>query len=67
MERFVAAPHDLSPVMTVVSNSASREVALDVMLRALREAPSQQGALLSVLHENPPRHDLKLRDRKSVV
>ena len=61
VERFVAAPHDLSPVMTVVSNSASREVALDVMLRALREAPSQQGALLSVLHENPPRHDLNWR------
>lgn len=61
MERFAAAPHDLSPIMTMVGNSASREAALDVMLRALREAPSQQGALLSALHDNPPQLDLNWR------
>ena len=61
MERFIAAPHDLSPVMTMVSKSVSREAALDVMLRALREAPFQQGALLSMLYDNPPRHDLNWR------
>lgn len=61
VERFAAAPHDLSPVMTMVSRSTSREAALDVMLRALREAPSQEGALLSALYENPPRRDLNWR------
>ncbi len=61
MERFAAAPHDLSPVMAVVNSAASREAALDVMLRALREAPSQQGALLSALHDNPPQRDLNWR------
>ena len=60
VERFAAAPHDLSPVMTVVSNSTSWEAALDVILRALREAPSQQGALLSALHDAPQR-DLNWR------
>ena len=60
VERFAAAPHDLSPVMTVVSRSTSWEAALDVMLRALREAPSQQGALLSALHDAPQR-DLNWR------
>ena len=61
VERFTAAPRDLSPIMTAVSNSTSREAALDVMLRALREAPSEQGALLSALHENPPQYDLNWR------
>lgn len=61
VERFVAAPHDLSPVMTMVSRSTSREAALDVMLRALREAPFQQGALLSALYKDPPRRDLNWR------
>ena len=61
VERFAAAPYDLSPIMTAVSNSTSREAALDVMLRALREAPSEQGALLSALHENPPQYDLNWR------
>ena len=61
MERFIAAPHDLSPVMTMVSRSTSREAALDVMLRALREAPFQQGALLSALYKDPPRRDLNWR------
>ena len=61
VERFIAAPHDLSPVMTMVSRSTSREAALDVMLRALREAPFQQGALLSALYKDPPRRDLNWR------
>lgn len=61
VERFIAAPHDLSPVMTMVSRSTSREAALDVMLRALRQAPFQQGALLSALYKDPPRRDLNWR------
>ena len=61
MERFAAAPYDLSPIMTVVNNSVSREAALDVMLRASQVAPSQQGALLSALHDNPPQRDLNWR------